>query len=103
MKHRFTFSPGWRSVTEHRRQERITDAQLRLPRRPPTLRTRRDYLSAGRWWALEASRGYGSSSNSERYARNMCWAAELATLHGPGTWLELIARAGVGNPEARRG
>lgn len=83
-------------------QAAITTLQLRL-RRPLTVnRTRRDYLLCARWLELEARRGYGSSADSWRYARNMRWAAELARIYGPGTWLELIARAGVENPENRR-
>lgn len=100
MTRRATLTRAWRTSTEQRRQAHITTAQRRLSRRPVTLRTRRDYLAAGRWWALEASRGYPSSPISGRYATNMRWAAELAALRGPGTWLELSARAGVANPEA---
>jgi len=69
---------------------------------PPAFpRTRRDYRLVARWWEREAQRGYDSSASSARYARNMRWAAELAGLYGPGSWLELIARAGVKNPEAK--
>lgn len=83
-------------------QQAITELQRRIGPRPTTLRTRRDYRRAARWWELEAKRGYPSSGDSLRYAANMRWAAELAGLHGDGTWLELVARAGVENPEARR-
>jgi hypothetical protein len=99
---RATLSPAWRARAEQRRQERISDLQRILGHRSVTCQTRRDYLRQARWWALEASRDYGhrSSSSAECYARNMRWAAELAALHGPGTWLELIGRAGVAEPEA---
>jgi hypothetical protein len=100
MKGRATLSPIWRARAEQRRQQRITELQLALvPRRVVTPRTRREYLRTGRWLALEASRGYPSSPASTRYAQNMRWAAELAALHGPGSWLELVGRAGVRNPE----
>lgn len=78
----------------------ITEAQRRLGRCSVINRTRAEYRRCARWWELEAKRGYPSSADSLRYARNMRWAAELAGLHGPGTWLELIKRAGVKNPEA---
>ncbi len=101
---RVTLSRGWRAQAERRRQKHITDLQLRLrPRFVSTPRTRREDLRTGRWWALEASRGYPSSPASSRYARNMRWAAELAALHGPGTWPELIGRAGLANPETGGG
>lgn len=80
-------------------QARITAAQRRLrPGWRPT-RTRAQYLRNATWWELEARRGYPSSVDSARYARNMRWAAELTVFHGAGTWRELIARAGVQNPE----
>jgi hypothetical protein len=95
------FSPSWRARAERRRQERITEKQMALvPRRVVTPRWPREYRRNSRWWVLEASRGYPSSPDSVRYARNMRWASELAALHGPGAWLELIERAGVRNPEA---
>ncbi len=101
MSRRWTLSPAWRAAAEQRRQERITDLQRRLRPLPVFVpRTRRDYLRTGRWWALEASRSYPSSSDSIRYARDMRWAAELAAVHGPGSWLELIARARAVTPEA---
>lgn len=101
MSARATLTPAWRRTAERRRQARITEQQRALRAlRPLTPRTRRDYLRRSRWWALEASRGYPSSADSSRYASNMRWAAELAAEHGPGTWLELIERAGVRNPEA---
>jgi hypothetical protein len=31
----------------------------------------------------------------------MRWAAELAGIFGPGTWLELLKRSGHKNPEAK--
>lgn len=85
-------------------QDSISAAQRRL--RPGrlqlafTTRTEIEYRRLARWWELEARRGYSSTPSSLRYARNMRWAAELARAHGPGTWPELIARAGVKNPEA---
>lgn len=79
----------------------LTEAQLRLPF-VASPRTRREYRIKARWWDLEARRGYPSSPDSLRYAANMRWAAELAGLHGPGTWLELIQRAGTKNPEGKR-
>lgn len=96
-----TLGPAWRRAAEQRRQRRLTQQQLRLRcLRSLTPRTRRDYLRRSRWWVLEASRGYPSAPESRRYALNMRWAAELAALHGPGTWLELIDLAGAPNPEA---
>lgn len=80
----------------------ITSLQRKLYPLAVTNHTRRDYLRCARWLELEAKRGYGSSADSWRYARNMRWAAELVGIYGPGTWLELIARAGVKNPEDRR-
>lgn len=79
----------------------ITDRQRALWPLPLTARTRTDYLRYARWLHLEARRGYESAAATARYARNMRWAAELAREYGPGTWLELIARAGVKNPEAK--
>lgn len=71
--------------------------------RPPySPRIRTEYRRYARWLELEVRRGYPSASETARYARNMRWAAELAGLHGPGTWLELIAHAGVENPESSR-
>ena len=64
-----------------------------------TPRTPREYRCVARWWELEAARGYESSPASQRDARNMRWAAELAGLFGPGTWAELLARSGHPNPE----
>jgi hypothetical protein len=81
-------------------QEGIAAAQRRLPRIPSQPRTRQEYRIVARWWELEARRMYESATSSVRYAQNMRWAAELAGLYGPGPWLELIARAGVKNPEA---
>lgn len=80
----------------------ITAAQLRL-RAPTAANDHRGYRVRARWWELEARRGYPSSGESLRYARNLRWAAELAGLHGPGAWLDLIRRAGAENPEVRRG
>jgi hypothetical protein len=97
---RSTLSAAWRRSVEQRRQLRISEMQRRLGRGPVRNRTRRDYLRAARWWVLEASRGYPSSAGSSRSATNMRWAAELVATSGPGTWLELISRAGVANPEA---
>ena len=84
--------------------EEITQRQRWLPRHlmVASPRTRLQYLCVARWWELEARRGYASSADSLRYAANLRWAAELARDHGPGTWSELIARAGVENPEAHR-
>lgn len=82
-------APGW--ISDRQRRLDI----LRCPRTPI------EYLRVARWWELEALRGHPSRADSARYARNMRWAAELATLFGPGTWLELIARSGHENPEAR--
>lgn len=91
-----------RLVRNRALQASLTAAQLRLrPRVISNPRTEAEYRSRARWWDLEARRGYVSTADSARYARNMRWAAELARAHGPGTWLELIARAGVQNPEAR--
>lgn len=81
--------------------EEITWRQRCIRHRSAFPRKPRQYMAASRWLALEAKRGYPSSADSLRYAANMRWAAELARVHGPGTWLELIARAGVRNPEAR--
>lgn len=64
-------------------------------------RTWGEYMRSARWWELEARRGYASSANSLRYARNMEWAAELAREFGPGTWLELLKRSGHRSPVAR--
>lgn len=75
-------------------------AAQRLYRMVATPRTPRDYLACARWWEWEARRGYESAA-SLRYAANMRWAKALALTHGPGTWLELIARANVSNPESR--
>ncbi len=74
------------------REQEITDRQMRIPRTPVNLRTRADYRRAAFWWELEVLRGYKSSDKSAQYARNMRWAAELTTVYGPGTWLELSAR-----------
>jgi hypothetical protein len=79
--------------------EQITEAQRRIGPMLATPRTRDDYRRRARWWELEARRGRGSSEQSARYARNMRWAAELTESHGPGTWLELLARSGNPNPE----
>lgn len=85
-------------------EDAITAAQQRLkPATVPTPRTHAEYRRCARWWELEARRGYASSAAALRYARNMRWAAELAGLHGPAPWLELLARAEVQNPEAPRG
>ena len=76
---------------------RITARQLALPptnwRSRVTPVTRYDYLRHARWWELEAQRGYESNARSVEYARNMRWAAELAGIHGPGTWSELLQRS----------
>lgn len=84
--------------------DEITQRQRWLPRHLMVAvpRTRLQYLCVARWWELEARRGYASSADSLRYAANLRWAAELAVEHGPGTWSQLIERAGVENPEARR-
>jgi hypothetical protein len=74
-------------------QERITDMQMRIPRRPVVLRNPRDHFRAARWWRLESMRGYASSAESAQYARNLRWAGELAMIHGPGKWAELSAIA----------
>ena len=55
-------------------------------------RTPQDYRRTARWWELEALRGYECAEESRQYGRNMRWAAELAGIYGPGTWLELKAR-----------
>lgn len=73
--------------------EEITRAQLRIIRRPVPLRTRADYRRAARWYELEARRGYASSAETLCDAANMRWAAELAGIHGPGTWSELLEAA----------
>lgn len=86
------------------RCQAITDAQLRIARKSrdrramATPRSRTDYRRVAYWLELEAQRGYESSEKTAEYARNMRWAAELAELYGPGTWLELIRRAGAKNP-----
>lgn len=86
---------GRGQVIDAVRQREITNAQRRIwkgrpspiaPRRP------RDYQRVARWWALESRRGYASAAESMQYARNMMWAAELARVYGPGTWLQLQAR-----------
>ncbi len=73
-------------------QREITEAQRRIDYRPATLRSRTDYRRAARWWELEARRGYPSSPDALRYARNMRWAAELTETYGEGTWLDLHER-----------
>jgi hypothetical protein len=65
-------------------------------------RSPREYRLCGCWWKLESLRGYDSSPASARYARNMFWAAELASEHGPAPWLDLLKRARVKNPEAAK-
>jgi hypothetical protein len=72
--------------------QEISDRQARIPRRPVFPRSHADYRRAAFWWELEALRGHKSAEDSRRYARNMRWAAELTTVYGPGTWLELSAR-----------
>lgn len=95
------------------KSEDITALQLQLC--VPTFpRTRGDYKRRARWWELEAMRGalhevepgewvrdgkrtfyrpgVTSAQKSAEYAQNMRWAAEMALLYGPGTWLELRAR-----------
>lgn len=80
----------------------ITEAQLRLRPWPcASPRTRQEYRRCARWWELEARRVNGAPEASSRYGRNMRWAAELAGLHGPGLWLDLLQRADCENPEAR--
>jgi hypothetical protein len=81
--------------------DEITEAQRRLPRGAATPRTRHEYRRNARWWELEARRGYSTSADSIRYGQNMRWAAELAGLFGPDTWLELLKRSGHKNPEPR--
>jgi hypothetical protein len=73
--------------------DEITTAQRRIGRRAVVCRTRTDFRRCARWWELEARRGYASSQASMEYARNMRWCAELTETYGPGTWLELSARA----------
>jgi hypothetical protein len=75
----------------------ITQAQLKIPRRPnnPRAWTRTDYRRCARWLELEASRGYPSSARTQNYATNQRWLAEIAAEHGPGSALELIERAGA--------
>lgn len=74
------------------REELISEMQRRIGRQVVTPRTQRDYRRRSQWWELEAMRGYPSSERSREYANNMRWAAEIAWLTGPGTWLELTAR-----------
>lgn len=82
--------------------EEISLAQARLRPLSTVPRTRNDYRKMSRWWELEARRGYTSSAKSLEYSNNMRWAAELAGLTGPGTWLELIQRsAGATTRHAR--
>lgn len=81
-------------------QAAITEKQRRLRPMPIVPRTHAEYRRVARWWELEAQRGHASADASRRYARNMRWAAELAGLLGPGTWLELLERSGHPNPEA---
>jgi hypothetical protein len=75
------------------RQELISAMQRRLRWLPVSPRTQRQYRRLALWWDLEAMRDCPSSDRSREYARNMRWAAEMAWLHGPGTWLELKAKA----------
>jgi hypothetical protein len=83
-------------------EQLITTMQLRLGRQVPAVpRTQRDYRRVAQWWELEAMRGYPSFERSRDYANNMRWAAEVAWLTGPGTWLELKARSVAGNFAAR--
>lgn len=81
--------------------EEISWRQRCIRHRCASPRKPRQYMASARWWSLEARRGYTSSAASLRYAANMRWAAGLARQHGAGTWLELIARADVPNPEVR--
>jgi hypothetical protein len=77
----------------------IDAAQRRLSPTALTPRTNAEYRRIARWWELEAMRGYPSAEDSLRYARNCRWAAELAGLFGPGTWLELLVRSGHPHPD----
>lgn len=74
------------------REGLLSEMQRRLGRQPTVPRTQRDYRRVAQWWEIEAMRGYPSSERSREYANNMRWAAEVAWLSGPGTWLELKAR-----------
>jgi len=94
--------------------EAISAEQLAL-RVPLFNKKRSDYRRTARWWELEAMRpnldyevergdwvregkrlvyrpGVTSRAKSLQYAQNMRWAAEMASIYGPGTWLELKAR-----------
>lgn len=71
----------------------ITEQQLLLCRQAPTFfekwakarrrgrvsptHLRRDLRRRARWWDLEATRGYPSSSKSREYAMNIRWLVEL--------------------------
>jgi hypothetical protein len=78
--------------------EEITEAQRRIGPRSITNRTRRDYRRCARWYELNALRGYRSAHLDREYAENMRWLAELVTIYGDGTPLELFARSGIPNP-----
>lgn len=71
----------------------ISEAQARLRPLAIELRTRHEYRKRALWWQLEARRGYSSSGKALEYAANMRWAGEWAQMTGPGTWLEIKARA----------
>jgi hypothetical protein len=79
-------------------EEEITEAQRRIGPRSITNRTRRDYRVCARWYELNAKRGYQSAHLDLEYAENMRWLAELVTIYGEGTPLELFARSGIPNP-----
>lgn len=58
----------------------ITEAQRTLWPYSIIPRTRREFRRIGRWWDLEAMRGYPSSTDSRRYAANMFRRADLRSL-----------------------
>lgn len=86
------------------REERITAGQRRIVAARDRLlgwregvnpTTPRAYRFHAAWWRLESMRDYGvdDRTRSASYAANMLDAASLAMQFGPGTWLELQARA----------
>lgn len=62
------------------------------------LRTRADLLRSAYWWELESMRGYASSWRSRIYAQTLRWLAELTTIYGDGTFVELLTRSGSKHP-----
>jgi hypothetical protein len=86
-------------VTEIERE--IAGRQWRLGPYAIVPRAPLEYHRLALWWDLESCRGSACAEASRGYARNMRWAAELAGIFGPGTWLELLKRSGHKNPEAK--